>query len=623
MGQGRSEALSDNSQSSLDDDTLILDIIKLKRSRERSSSTKRKRRATQTKSGSEDHDGATPDLVDQEFDVQLPLVFLTDAKRNEALLKSDKEIRKEMEEISALQMKNKMERRERLQEVIAELNDNGLDLTVFRTEDGDNGTAILSLASGESAKGDGALERHFFFFANTGIAKQKEHASLPPIFLDQTFILQLTQARFETVSRAIFPFLGEFVSHIVHNVHEPVALDKANGLLRYMYLSQRECSRSDVDSETFLSLLSHLGANTKLITEERNCTLVYKYVLINTCCDIIVSKLRLVFHYILTMTTGVSHNTDELSKMLMRSFVLTLLDHNNYSFCYEDLIQFVSLVLPLIYDWRYRKLVQKHSDDAYIIIVQEFADILNSSLRSRDYASAPHSPDAWRFRCRDFLQCYRLLNVLLEGVRRGDLQHGSAHLVISLMLMYALNCSIDTNVLNSRAAIQKNRSVTGWEGLLEILMHIATDLQVFGSSKDHQIPYDLLLCNWVRDCYTLKCIIRLFDSFAFIYGRNSDLLGCANRSRTDSPETRSDTGVVPAAGSRDSPDQLHAFSSSLNILCGDIYAQLEKMSKSKHEDEYVRHLAVGILTEYFQLATHLVNKYRQVLPLVGATDVYE
>lgn len=623
MGQGRSDVLSESSLSSLDDDELILDTIRLKRSRERSSSTKRKRRATKAKLGFEDRDGAASDQVDKEFDVQLPLVFLTDAKRNEALLKSDKEIRKEMEEISALKMKNRVERRERLQEVIAELNDNGLDLTVFRMEDGENETAILSLASGKSAKGDGTSERHFFFFANTGIAKPKEHASLPPIFMDRTFILQLTQSRFETVSRAILPFLGEFVSHIIHNVHEPVALDKANGLLHYIYLAQWECSsQSDVDSETFLSLLSHLGANTKLITEEQNCILVYKYLLINTCCDIVVSKLRLVFHYILTMT-AVSHNTDGLCKMLMRTFVLTLLDYNNYSFCYEDLIQFVTLVLPLLYDWRYRKLVQKHGDDACIIIVQEFADILNLSLRSRDYASTPHSPDAWRFRCRDFLQCYRLLNVLLEGVRRGDLQHGSAHLVISLMLMYALNNSIDTNVLNSRAAIQKSQSVTGWEGLLEILMHIATDLQVSGSSKDHEIPYDLLLCNWVRDCYTLKCIIRLFDSFAFIYGRNSDLQSCANRSKADPTVSHSETVVVPAAGSRRSPSQLHAFSSSLDILCGDIYVQLEKMSKSRHEDEYVRHLAVGILTEYFQLATHLVNKYRQVLPIVGGTDFYE
>lgn len=553
-----------------------------------------------------------------EFDIELPTIFLTDAKRNEELAIRNAKIRADLVE-DELQMQQEYKRlQQRKQEIIDELNDNGLIGQNFcLSNDRDNHFVERLLQSDlKGSKTDNLTQRHFYLYSNPPIQIDL-NTKLPFSVNISSLCNELRPDNYENLYLNISSFFTQLIKYVIANVQDLNCLVLLSKFLEFLYNSS--ITISDVITEKeFVNYIKTIGGEIDYIIPNSDPQMPLKLVHYNFQYRLTVVKLSIIFHYILFATKNDHGEKQEiLYKTMLKTFILSLCDFNlNKGNVDELLTNFVAPVFTNIVNWRRNELLrqqdkttpQKEIYVAHDLILSEINEAIKSELHTCLYKDRRDSKTEPKFRKIDYELHYNILRLLNLSIRFNS-DPFCMRLITSLCLTFMADSDYTLcDLYNREPTLEElNFRSCNFTPSFKFVITILNKLNAFNitecldSNETKQINliyknyYKLLLFNFV-----------VFETF---------------HSNLNTVQNRQDFERIKVSNYLNLKQLTH----TLNKLKDNVHRQLGELSNislisqsSPYKDDVIH-----IITEYYHLLHYLATKCDKDMMLIHKDAFYD
>ncbi|CUM62757.1 uncharacterized protein PRCAT00000314001 [Priceomyces carsonii] len=302
---------------------------------------------------------------EDDFNVNIPSVFLTDAKKNESLAKNDKLIKEEIRKDSRQTLEENLRVRSEKQAILEELNDNG-DRITFSIDEAPGVDIVENIYGQIKQKGQNSVTRHFFLYTNP---RSSERAEFHSGEIDNILIDQDPEILQEVPGHKLMNVIDDILVHS----NDMIVLGHVLGVLQ----SSQICV--DLPFEKFLHYLKSVGADVHIIKEGNELPL--KIFCINDVLESQILKLTIIFKIMLNLNF-----TEDQFKTIVKAFLLTSSDFNLNKKVYEGLKNFTQVVLESIVEWRVKKLGESEAFQ-----IQAIANEIHQASSEYFITTLPHS----------------------------------------------------------------------------------------------------------------------------------------------------------------------------------------------------------------------------------------
>lgn len=555
-----------------------------------------------------------------EFDIELPTIFLTDAKKNEELAIKNAKIRADLVE-DELHMQQKYKRlQQRKQEIIDELNDNGVIGQNFSLSNDRDNHFVERLLQSElkGSKTENLTQRHFYLYSSPPIQIDL-NTKLPFPVNISTLCNELRPDNYENLYLNISSFFTQLVNYVLTNVQELNCLVLFSRFIEFLYKSRITSSDSITEKE-FVNYIKTIGGEIKYIMPNSDLQMPLKLVHYNTQYRITTVRLSIIFHYILFAAKNDHAATQgSLYKTMLKTFILSLCDFNlNDGNGNELTTNFVTPVFINIVNWRRDELMKQQQDKTtpeegiYVVhdlILSEINETIKRELHTCLYKDRKDSKtDKPKFRKIDYELHYNILRLLNLSIRFNS-QPFCMRLVTSLCLTFMADSDYTLCDLYYREPTleELNFGTCNFTPSFKFVISIINKLnalnttECLGSNDIEQINsiyknyYKLLLFNFV-----------IFKTF---------------HSNLNTVQNRQDYEKIKLSNYLN----LKQLANTINKLKGNVHRQLGELSNislisqsSPYKDDVIH-----IITEYYHLLHYLATKCDKDMMLIHKDTFYD
>ena len=441
-----SSSISDDDSDS--EEFSILDLIgnqkspNIKKYKSKAQAVKSKDASPEVSNKNHQHSNIHSQEAKDEFDIELPTIFLTDAKKNEELAIKNAKIRADLveDELHMQQEYKRLQRRK--QEIIDELNDNGVRGQNFSLSNNRDNLFVEKLLQSDlkGLKTDNLTQRHFYLYSNPPIENDL-NTNLPFLINISTLCNELQPCNYEILYSNISSFFTQLVNYVLTNTQDLNCLVLFSKFLEYLYKSNISSSDGITEKE-FVNYIKNIGGESEYIKPNSVLQMPLKLVHYNTQYRLTIVRLSIIFHYTLFVTKNATHEV--LYKIMLKTFILSLCDFNLNDGNVNELI--TNLVTPVfinIINWRRDKLMKQDKltsgEDIYIahdIILSEISETIKNEIHTCLYKDRKdNKTDELKFRKIDYELRYNILKLLNLSVRSNS-EPFCMRLVTSLCLTF-------------------------------------------------------------------------------------------------------------------------------------------------------------------------------------------
>lgn len=558
---------------------------------------------------------AQSDVQEDEFEIALPAIFLTDGKKNEELAKKDAKIRADLME-DEIRVKQEHEQLQLRKEAIAqELNDNGVSGNLYSLEDERDNAFVEKLLRHNLDGPNGFTHRHFYFYGNNIPTDHRLDIQLPIEINEDLLYLELQADNYMALYLNVCSFFPQFIHHILVSVQDVNCLNLASKFVEFLYKSDVDSSDT-VTQEEFINLIRFLGGDTKYIVPHSTVKLPLKLVHYYNYGLLAISRLSLVFHYVL-FTTKKRPYDEALYKVMLKTFMFTISDFNLNENCVPDLIMnFITPVFTNLVKWRQLNLkIPNVSEYETIYVVHdvmlaEINQILSDNILTYPYyVDNETNASKYDFKKIDYgltYNIYRLLNLAIVQTRSDSY---SVRLVTSLCLSfineaeYTLLESFRNNGALDELNFQSYSYTPAFKFLIGVLNKINSlncleclvSNDVADTNAIYMNYYKLLLLNMV-----------IFDTF------HSNANTVENRAKFESIRSSNYSSLTQLNSA------LIKLKNNFHKQLGQLSNISSTLSTSLHKDA-----VIDYVTESYHLLHYLTTKFDKDIMLVQEDIFYE
>lgn len=554
-----------------------------------------------------------------EFDIELPTIFLTDAKKNEELAIKNAKIRADLVE-DELHMQQEYKRlQQKKQEIIDELNDNGVIGQNFSlSDDRDNHFVERLLQSDlKGSKTDNFSQRHFYLYSNPPF-QINLNTKLPFPVNISTLCNELQPDNYENLYLNISSFFTQLVNYVLANVQDLNCLVLFSKFMESLYKSNIASSDSITEKE-FVNYVKTIGGEIKYIMPNSDLQMPLKLAHYNTQYRLTTVRLSIIFHYTLFAAKNDHSATQEkLYKTMLKTFILSLCDFNLNDGNVDELItNFVTPVFIDIVNWRRGELMKQQQDkttpeEIYVvhdIILSEINETIKSELHTCLYKDRnDRKTDKPKFRKIDYELHHNILRLLNLSMRFNS-EPFCMRLVTSLSLTFMADSDYSLcDLYNREPTLEElNFGTCNFTPSFKFVISILNKLNALNitecldSNEIEQINliyknyYKLLLFNFV-----------VFKTF---------------HSNLNTVQNRQDFERIKLSNYLN----LKQFANTINKLKGNVHRQLGELSNislisqsSPYKDDVIH-----IITEYYHLLHYLATKCDKDMMLIHNDTFYD
>lgn len=554
-----------------------------------------------------------------EFDIELPTIFLTDAKKNEELAIKNAKIRAELiEDEIHMQQEYKL-LQQRKQEIIDELNDNGVIGQNFSLSDDRDNQFVERLLQSDlkGSKTDNLTQRHFYLYSNPPFQIDL-NTKLPFPVSISTLCNELQPGNYENLYLNISSFFTQLVNYVLANVQDLNCLVLFSRFMEFLYKSSIISSDSITEKE-FVNYVKTIGGEIKYIMPNSDLQMPLKLVHYNTQYRLTTVRLSIIFHYTLFAAKNVHAATQEiLYKTMLKTFILSLCDFNLNDGNVDELItNFVTPVFINIVNWRRGELMKQQQDkttpeEIYVVhdlILSEINETIKSELHTCLYKDREdRKTDKPKFRKIDYELHYNILRLLNLSTRFNS-EPFCMRLVTSLSLTFMADSDYTLcDLYNREPTLEElNFGTCNFTPSFKFVISILNKLNALNitecldSNEIEQINliyknyYKLLLFNFV-----------VFKTF---------------HSNLNTVQNKQDFERIKLSNYLN----LKQFAITINKLKGNVHRQLGELSNislisqsSPYKDDVIH-----IITEYYHLLHYLATKCDKDMMLIHKDTFYD
>lgn len=556
-----------------------------------------------------------------EFDIELPTIFLTDAKKNEELAKKNARIRADLAEDERNMQQEYKRLQRRKQQIIDELNDNGvIGQNFILTNDRDNQFVERLLQSDlKGSKTDNLTQRHFYLYSNPSVENNLDTGVPFPINIS-TLYIELRPENYENLYLNVSPFFTQFFNYIIVNVHDLNCLILFSRFLEFLYKSDF-ISLDSITEKEFVTYVKSIGGETKYIKPDSHTQMPLKLLHYNSQYRLTIVRLSIVFCYVLFVTKNdYTVAEDTLYKTMLKTFLLSLCDFNfNEGNVNELITNFITPVFMNFVNWRRDKLMNGQQqvnptseEEVYVmhdIILSEFNEAMNHELRTCLYEERDNiETEQQKFRKIDYELHHNILRLLNLSIR-FQAEPFSMRIIISLCLTFMNDSAYTLCSLYKRNPTleELNMKTCNFTPSSKFIISIINKLNALNitecldSNEIEQINfiyrnyYKLLLFNYV-----------VFETF------HSNLNTIQNRQNFERIKQSNYLNLKQLAD-------------SINKLKDSVHRQLGELSNisligesSPYKDDVIH-----IITEYYHLLHYLATKCDKEMMLIHNDTFYD
>lgn len=556
-----------------------------------------------------------------EFDIELPTIFLTDAKKNEELAKKNASIRAGLAEDERNMQQEYKRLQRKKQEIINELNDNGVIGQNFSlSNDRDNQFVERLLQSDmKGSKTNNLSQRHFYLFSTPSVENSLD-TGLPFAINISTLYNEFRPENYENLYLNVSPFFTQFFNYVIVNVHDLNCLILFSRFLEFLYRSDIT-SLDTITEEGFVNYVEIIGGEIKYIMPNSNFQMPLKLLHYNSQYRLTIVRLSITFLFVLFITKNDYTKTeDTLYKTMLKTFILSLCDFNfNEGNVNELITNFITPVFMNFVHWRRHKLMndkqqveQTPEYDVYVahdLILSEINEAMNHELRTCLYEERNNvKEEQQKFRKIDYELHHNILRLLNLSVR-FQTEPFSMRIITSLCLTFMDDSDYTLCGLYKRdpTSEELNLKTCNFTPSSKFIISIINKLNALNvnrcldSNEVEQINsiyrnyYKLLLFNYV-----------IFNTF------HSNLNTMQNRQNFERIKLSNYLNLKQLAD-------------SINKLKDSVHRQLGELSNisliaesSPYKDDVIH-----IITEYYHLLHYLATKCDKEMMLIHRDTFYD
>lgn len=610
---------SDSDNGSDIDDFSVLDIIggQKRQIRTKAEVDAQVKKETETISGiPESNTKNSYDLsktLDDEFDINIPTIFLTDAKKNEELAKQNSKIRADLarEEIWMKLEYNRLQQQK--QTILDELNDNGLDNKTFSLSNSKDKQLVEKLLQNDlkGCEADMPLQRHFYFYSNppqeTGL-----DTHLPFAINISSLCLQLQPDNYDNFYQNTSIFLPRLVNYVIVHVQDLNCLREFSKFVQYLCKSDFVCSEM-VSEEMFVDYIKAIGGDIKLITPNLKHQLPLKLLQYNFQCEQNVLRLSIIYNYVLFSTKN-DDSSGDLYFIMLKTLLLSLSDFNLNERSSHSLADgFVSPVFTNLLTWRRKSVIQSVGNEPFVVhdfMLREINNVIDTLLVSCLYSQRDDDKvrqhKLWKV---DYELRYNVLRLLRLSLSQFIADSFSMRLVVSMCLSFMSDNDYTLIELYRRDPTMEELDLEAgnFSPHFEYIVSILNNMNELDFSKDTD-SNDLRMINLAYKYYYKLLLLNLVIFKTF----HSNLNTIEHRKNFEKIKKSNFSLLVQMLDAlRNLKEHIHRILGQLSNI------SLESPFSSYKDD------VIHIVTEHYHLLLYLTTKFDKDVMLLRGDTFYE
>ncbi|ABN67165.2 predicted protein [Scheffersomyces stipitis CBS 6054] len=372
---------SDSSSSSSEEEDDLLALISGQKGASQNSDSKPKSRSSTPMAGNRTLRSQTQEERDlkDEFEIELPSIFTTDARKNDHIIQQAKELEKQAMEEKQEMMKQVEKIRAGKQNIVTELNDNGTNgLKTFSLEKDEE--LIDKIYKNSLKVVDGGLSsRHYYFFSNVFLIHDNSLDTKLPV-RTSPFFFQSLQSR--NGARSSESFLRNYSIQLVNhclltstNIHELKLLNKQ---------LEKGIKPETTNAPKLTTYIDLIGGNVEDVSNS-SMSIPVKLDHVSNHIEMNLIRLSIVLNLHITVSNL------EVSRQILDTFILATSDFNANEHAYSTLLEFIRSLFPRITrQYTESRLVQflviyLETLTGFTTYIHHEKDGLEKRTRKRDY----------------------------------------------------------------------------------------------------------------------------------------------------------------------------------------------------------------------------------------------